>query len=148
MSSVCQNILPPALAAAPFSSPPVFVLDASNVMGGWRNTVGSLIEIVWLNKDLSRASIYWCTREKQRGTVSSNSRFQTVLAAISTVCRQSLSRAGLRHTTGFLRDVSDASKTKQRRAAFLASPRLALGAGNRRASLSASADVSDRCFSV
>ena len=58
---------------------------------GWRNTVGSLIEMFRLKRKLSRASIYWHMREKQRGTVSSNSRFQTVLfqqcsANRSTVC--------------------------------------------------------------
>ena len=30
-------------------------------------------------KKLSRASVYWCAREKQRGAVSSSSRFQTIL---------------------------------------------------------------------
>ena len=48
-------------------------------MRGWRNMVGSLIDILQLNKNLSRASIYWCICETPRGTVSSNSRFQAVL---------------------------------------------------------------------
>ena len=33
---------------------------------------------VWLKQGLSRASIYWHMRETQRGSVSSNSRCQTV----------------------------------------------------------------------
>ena len=45
---------------------------------GWRNTVGNLIDIVWFEQNLSQASIYWHLREQQRGTVSSNPRFQTV----------------------------------------------------------------------
>ena len=48
-------------------------------MRGWRSTVGNLIEIVWLQQKLSLASVYWHMRETQRGTVSSNSRFRTVL---------------------------------------------------------------------
>ena len=35
--------------------------------------------IALAQKKLSRASIYWHMREKWRGTVSSSSRFQTVL---------------------------------------------------------------------
>ena len=46
---------------------------------GWPNTVGNLIEIVWVNKNLSRASSYQYVHETQRGTASSHSRFQTVL---------------------------------------------------------------------
>ena len=34
---------------------------------GWRNAVGSLIELLWLNKSLSRASIYWKTRDNTGG---------------------------------------------------------------------------------
>ena len=46
---------------------------------GWRSRVGDLIEVVWLNKNLSRAPIYRYVREKEGGTVSSSSRFQTLL---------------------------------------------------------------------
>ena len=46
---------------------------------GWRNTVGNLIDICLAPKSLSPASFYWYMREQQRGTVSSNSRFQTAL---------------------------------------------------------------------
>ena len=40
---------------------------------GWKPHRVSLVQ-----KRLSRASIYWYMREQQRGTVSSNSRFQIV----------------------------------------------------------------------
>ena len=40
-------------------------LVGSGTVRGWRNTVGNLIEIVWL-KNLSRGSIYWHMRETQR----------------------------------------------------------------------------------
>ena len=46
---------------------------------GWLNTVGNLIELFSCQNSLSRASTYWYMRENQRGTVSSNSRFRTVL---------------------------------------------------------------------
>ena len=46
---------------------------------GWRNTVGNLVEIRWPKQSPSRASSYRYMRETQRGTVSSNSRFRTVL---------------------------------------------------------------------
>ena len=43
---------------------------------GWRNTVGNLIGLFWLNKNIPRASIYWYMHEHEMGTLSSNSRFQ------------------------------------------------------------------------
>ena len=46
---------------------------------GWRNTVGNLIEISWLQKGLPPASFYRYMRETYRGKVSSNSRCQKVL---------------------------------------------------------------------
>ena len=50
------------------------------LMRGWRNTVGNLFDIFWSKKAYHRspASFHWYMQEKQRGTVSSNSRFQTV----------------------------------------------------------------------
>ena len=40
---------------------------ASTRTRGWRKTVGNLIEMFWLNKNLSRASIYWYVREQKKG---------------------------------------------------------------------------------
>ena len=45
----------------------------------WRNTVGSLVEFLWLKEACHGPQFYWHMRERPRGTVSSNSRFQTVL---------------------------------------------------------------------
>ena len=48
---------------------------------GWRNTVGSLIEICWLKRAHHRPQFTGtCVKHSQSGTVSSNSRFQTVLS--------------------------------------------------------------------
>ena len=46
---------------------------------GWRSTDGSLIQTCWLRNIISGASVYWQMCKTRRGTVSSNSRFQTVL---------------------------------------------------------------------
>ena len=60
---------------------------------GWRKTVGNLIESVWPPTNISQASIYWYMRDKQKGTVSSNSRFQTGLfQQYSAILSMSLSR--------------------------------------------------------
>ena len=48
-------------------------------LSGWRNAVGSLIQIRWAQKDLWRASICRYMREKRSGPISSNSRCQTIL---------------------------------------------------------------------
>ena len=51
-----------------------------DLMRGWRNTVGHLIESVWLKQACHWPRlIYRYVREAQRGTLSSNSRFQAVL---------------------------------------------------------------------
>ena len=46
---------------------------------GWRNTVGSLIEILWLKRTNYRPQCTGNMRGKRRGTVSSHPRFQTAL---------------------------------------------------------------------
>ena len=47
---------------------------------GWRSMVGNLIEISWLERKEEAGPFAWHMRETQRGTLSSNSRFQTALA--------------------------------------------------------------------
>ena len=49
------------------------------LLRGWRNSARDLVEFFSGQQSLSWASMYRYTREKQRDTVSSNSRFQTVL---------------------------------------------------------------------
>ena len=73
-------------------------VSATTCLRGWRNTVGDLIETLWLKHiTLSRALLYWYVRETQRGTVSSNSRFQPVLCQqcsanlLMTICSLSAS---------------------------------------------------------
>ena len=53
---------------------------AQYALRGWRNTAGSLIEILWLKKAYDGPHVTGnYMHGKQRGTVSSNSRVQTVL---------------------------------------------------------------------
>ena len=47
-------------------------------MRGWPHMVGNLIELFWVKKKLSWASIYWCMHGRIEGGCSSNSRFPTV----------------------------------------------------------------------
>ena len=68
-----------ARRAAPRRAAPCCAAARAPRLRGWRNTVGNLIEMFGLNKNLSLASIYWHTRETRRGTVSSNSRCPTIL---------------------------------------------------------------------
>ena len=48
-------------------------------MRGWWNTVGNLIERLWFKKHVTGFDLRVYANEKTGGTVSSNSRFQTVL---------------------------------------------------------------------
>ena len=61
------------IAKPPFTKPPLWTPECNE----WRNTIGILIEICWLEKAFLRAAIYWYVHDKQRGTVSSQSRLQT-----------------------------------------------------------------------
>ena len=60
-------------------------------------TVGNVIEICWLEESPSPASHYWNMREKRRGRVSSNARFQ---AALFRQCSANLPGRGRKEESG------------------------------------------------
>ena len=89
---------------AKFENPKVFSpINQSLAEYGWKPH-----RIVGAQKSISRASTHWYMREKQGGTVSSNSRFQTVLfkqysANLSriTVPQRGIRKGGSGKTTTF-----------------------------------------------
>ena len=82
--------------------------------------IGNLIELLWLNKNLSRTSIYWYTREQQ------GVRFRRVRdfkqRTISTVFRQPLNYTRPHFRTAASRSVSSFS-TSRRMPGYVRYPR-------------------------